>query len=121
MNDKERKSLAAGILSMYSENQEHDIDELVRLDIRARRPVQILAVTIGIVTALIMGFGMSLIMTDISMVLGISSPMILGVAIGCLGIAVALVNYPLYKVLLAIRKEKFAPEIRKLSEKIIND
>ena len=46
--------------------------------------------------------------------------MILGVAIGCLGIAVALVNDPVYKVLLAIRKEKFATEIRKLSEKIIS-
>ena len=121
MNDKERKSLAAGILSMYTENQESDFDELVRLDIRARRPVQILAMTIGVVAALIMGFGMCLVMTDISMVLGISSPMIPGVAIGCLGIAAALVNYPLYKVLRAIRKEKFAPEIRKLSEKIIND
>ena len=67
-----------------------------------------------------MGAGMSLVMTDIGAMIGLASTMIPGIAIGVAGMAIALVNYPIYKAILGSRKKKYGAEILKLSEKIMN-
>ena len=59
--------------------------------------------------------------TDIGAMLGITSTMIPGIAIGVVGMIMALVNYPIYKGILNARKKKYGAEILKLSEKIMND
>lgn len=63
---------------------------------------------------------MSLVMTEIGAVLGIANAMIPGIVIGVAGMLMAIVNYPIFKGILASRKKKYASEILKLSEKIMN-
>ena len=67
-----------------------------------------------------MGAGMSLVMTEIGAIIGLASAMVPGIAIGVVGMGMALTTYPIYKRILNSRKKKYAPEIMALSEKIMN-
>jgi Kef-type K+ transport system membrane component KefB len=84
-----------------------------------KRPANVFAYTYGSFSAIVMGAGMSLVMTDIGAMLGLGSAMVPGIVIGVVGMAMALSTYPIYKKILGNRKEKYAPEILKLSEKIM--
>ena len=46
---------------------------------------------------------------------------ILGSIIGCVGIAGASINYPVYKKILAKSKEKYAADIIRLASEIANE
>ncbi len=120
MNKNDKEFIAAKIRTQYIEKGVSDIDELRKLDVKAKRPANIFAWVFGSISALIMGCGMSLIMTDIATVVGIPNPMVYGIIIGVLGMAMAAVNYPIYKGIMKCRKEKFAEEIIKKSENILN-
>jgi len=63
---------------------------------------------------------MSLVMTDIGAAIGIANALVPGIVIGIAGMAMALVNYPIYKGILNARKKKYASEIIELSDKIMN-
>ena len=60
-----------------------------------------------------------IVMTDIGATIGLASAMIPGIVIGVVGMSMALSTYPIYKKMLNDRKKKYAPEILKLSEKIM--
>ena len=66
-----------------------------------------------------MGAGMSLVMTDIGAQLGISATMPVGIAVGVVGMIMAIINYPIYRKILSSRREKYADKILELSEKIM--
>ena len=70
-------------------------------------------------TAIVMGAGMSLVMTDIGAMLGLADTMVPGIAIGIVGMVMALFTYPIHKRMLASRRKKYAPEIIRLSESIM--
>ena len=59
-------------------------------------------------------------MTDIGETLGIANPLIPGIVIGVIGMAMALVNYPIHKSVLDRRRDKYGKEILALSDKIMN-
>ncbi len=73
----------------------------------------------GSLSAIVMGSGMSLVMTDIGTTLGISDPLIPGIVVGVIGLIMAIVNYPIYKSILSARKKKYAAQIVALSDKIM--
>ena len=60
-------------------------------------------------------------MTDIGAIIGLASAMIPGIAVGVLGLGMAVSTYPIYKGILNSRKKKYAPEILALSEKIMKN
>lgn len=68
-----------------------------------------------------MGAGMSLVMTDIGTMLGIANTMPIGIVVGLVGMLMAIVNYPIYKHLLASRKAKYADRIIALSNELIGE
>ena len=102
------------------EKQASEVDELRKLDVKVKRPANVFAYVFGSISAIIMGAGMSLVMTDIGAAIGITSALVPGIAIGVIGLAMALINYPIYKAILSDRKEKYGAKILELSEKIIN-
>ena len=120
MNNNDKVFMAQKIRSQYMEKQQSELDELRKLDAKVRRPANVFAYIFGSISAIVMGAGMSLVMTDIGSIIGIESAMIPGIAIGVVGMAMALINYPIYKGILNSRKKKYGAEIIKLSEKIIN-
>lgn len=119
MNDQ--KFVAQQIRSQYMEKPQSRLDELKALDWKVKKPANVFAYTFGSIAAIIMGAGMSLVMTEIGQVVGISSPMVPGIAIGVVGLAMALLTYPIYKRMLSNRRKKYADKIIALSTEIMQD
>ena len=116
---KDQEFLVQKIRTQYTEKQHTELDELKALDAKVKKPANIFGYTYGCVSAIVMGAGMSLVMTDIGSVVGLASAMVPGIAIGVVGLGMALTTYPIYKRILNSRKKKYAPEIMALSEKIM--
>jgi uncharacterized Tic20 family protein len=106
---------------MEKNSSEKNLDLLRELDAEVKRPANVFGYVFGSISAIIMGAGMSLVMTDIGQQLGISNTMPLGIIIGVVGMLMAIATYPIYKNILALRKEKYADRILELSEKIMNE
>ena len=120
MNRNDQHFVAQKIRSQYIEKESTELDELRALDTRVRRPASVLAYVFGGISAIIMGAGMSLVMTDIGTTVGIGNSLPLGIVVGIVGMALCILNYPLYNKILASRKKKYGNEILALSEKIMN-
>ena len=119
MNRNEQQA-AARIREHYTEKQITELDTLRELDAKAKRPANVFAYIFGSISAIIMGAGMSLIMTDISEFIGIADPLVPGIIIGVVGMIMALLNYPMYQGIMNSRKKKYASKIIALSDKIMN-
>ena len=117
---KDQEFLVQKIRTQYTEKEHTGLDELKALDAKVKKPANTFGYTYGCVSAIVMGTGMSLVMTDIGSVVGLASAMVPGIAIGVVGLGMALTTYPIYKRILNSRKKKYAPEIMALSEKIMN-
>ena len=111
---------AERIRTQYVAKQTTELDMLRALDAKVKRPANIFAYFFGSLSAIIMGAGMSLIMTDIGAILGIANTMLPGIAIGVVGLFMAIINYPIYRRILKSRKEAYSSEILALSSRIIN-
>ncbi len=119
MNKNDRAFMAQKIRAQYMEKETSELDELRALDNKVKRPAHVFAYIFGSISAIIMGTGMSLVMTDIGEVMGLSSPLIPGIIIGATGMIMAIVNYPIFKGILNSRKSKYAAEIVALSDRIM--
>ena len=120
MNRNEQKT-AEKIRNKYVEEQATDLDALRELDAKVKRPANIFSYIFGGISAIIMGAGMSLIMTDIAEQIGLGiDPLIPGIVIGVVGMFMALINYPIHKGIMKSRKKKYSSEILALSDKIMN-
>ena len=121
MNKNDQLFLAQKIRTQYMEKTPSELDALRALDAKVKRPANVFAYVFGSISAIIMGAGMSLIMTDIAEIIGLAvDPMLPGIVIGIVGMIMALLNYPMYKGILGSRKKKYGAEILKLSDKIMN-
>ena len=120
MNRNDQQFMAQKIRTQYMEKTPSELDTLRELDAKVKRPANVFAYTFGSISAVVMGAGMSLVMTDIGAAIGITSALIPGIAIGVVGLGMALLTYPMYKVILKSRKKKYGAEILALSDKIIS-
>ena len=120
MNRNDQQFMAQKIRSQNMEKTPSELDALRELDAKVKRPANVFAYVFGSISAIIMGAGMSLVMTDIGATVGIANALVPGIAIGVIGMAMALLTYPMYKGILNSRKKKYGAEILKLSDKIMN-
>ena len=120
MNRNDQQFMVQKIRAQYVEKESTELDALRELDAKVKRPANIFAYLFGSIAAIIMGAGMSLVMTDIGASIGVENTMVSGIVIGVVGMILALINYPIYKGILGSRKKKYGGEILKLSEKIMN-
>ena len=120
MNKNDQQFMAQKIRTQYMEKTPSELDALRELDSKVKRPANAFAYTFGSISAVVMGAGMSLVMTDIGATIGIAEALVPGIAIGVVGLGMALLTYPIYKIILNSRKKKYGAEILKLSDKIIN-
>lgn len=121
MNRNDQEFMVQKIRSQYMEKGTTQLDELKTLDAKVKRPANVFAYTFGSIAAIIMGSGMSLLMTDIGETIGMTDVMAPGIVIGVVGMVMALVNYPIYKGILSSRRKKYADKIMKLSDKIMGN
>lgn len=120
MNRNDQEFLVQKIRTQYTEKEHTQLDALKALDTKVKRPANVFACVFGSISAIVMGSGMSLVMTDIGATLGLSGAMVPGIIIGVIGMLMALINYPMYKSILSSRRKKYASEIIALSDKIMN-
>ena len=120
MNKNDQQYMAQKIRAQYVEKQTGEIDALRALDAKVKRPANVFAYVFGSISAIVMGAGMSLVMTDIGAAIGIADALVPGIAIGAVGLGMALLTYPIYKGILGSRKKKYAAQILKLSEQYLN-
>lgn len=120
MNKNDQEFLVQKIRTQYTEKEHTQLDELKELDSKVKRPANVFSYLFGSVSAIIMGSGMSLVMTDISSTLGIENAMVPGIVIGVIGLFMAIINYPIHKNILASRRKKYADKIIALSDEIMS-
>ena len=119
MNRNDQDFIIRKIRTQYTVKQHSELDELKALDRRVKRPASIFAYILGSISALIMGSGMSLVMSDIAAILGIANALPVGIATGVIGMMMAIVNYPIYKGILNSRRKKYADKIITRSDRIV--
>ena len=109
------------IRDKYVAREEDKLDRLRRLDRSATERAQMYSITLGIIGALIMGFGMSLCMTELSLIFGDKQwlAMLTGVAVGLIGCALVALAYPVYNLTLKRERKRIAPEIIRLADELM--
>jgi hypothetical protein len=116
---KDQEFIVRKIRAQYVEKQHTELDALQALDAKVKKPANVFAYVYGSLGTIVMGAGMSLVMTDIGAILGMTQVMIPGIAIGVVGMAMALSTYPIYKKMLDSRRKHYGPAILELSEKLM--
>ena len=106
------------IRKKYLPKEENKMEQLRKLHAIPTQKAQAASLAVGVIGALVMGTGMSLAMTEIGATLGIIA-MILGIAVGIVGMVLVAVAYPLYNRVLKKQREKIAPEILRLSDELL--
>lgn len=116
MNKEDKERIVKKIQKQYVEKEstEQEIDKLRKLDAQVKRPANIFAYAFGTVGSLVMGAGMCYAMEVIG-----NKKRVPGIVLGLAGMAMMGSTYPLYKKILATRKEQYAEQILELSNNII--
>ena len=105
------------IRQKYQMQEENEMDRLRKMDAKVTQKATIMSLVLGMVGALVMGMGMSLVMTDLGATVGISSSA--GIMIGMAGMILVALAYPVYDKVQRKEREKIAPEILKLTEELM--
>lgn len=122
MTPNDQTFIAQKIRSQYTTKESTELDALRKLDAKVKRPAAAVAYGFGCMATLIMGCGMSLVMTDIGSQIGISENSLpIGIVLGTIGMIAIFLTYPIYKKILTKRKKKYRQDILALSEQIIKE
>ena len=100
---------------------EDKMARLRRLDASVTNTAQAVALVFGVIGTLILGFGMSLIMTELAEILGISgnAAMVIGITVGIVGGIFASLAYPVYNAIVKAKRKKLAPDIIRLTDELM--
>ena len=115
---KDQEFAVEKIRSQYTEPRHTELDALKALDAKVKKPANVFGYAYGSIGAIVMGAGMSLIMTDIGTKIGLTATLVPGIAVGVAGLAMSCTTYPIYKKILNARKKKYAHQILELSDRI---
>lgn len=94
------------------------MQQLRALDAGAAKKATMDAIVAGVLGSMLLGCGMSLIMTDFGSWLG-RAALPVGVAVGVSGMLLMALAYPLYSRSLRREREKIAPEILRLTDELM--
>ena len=121
MNKNDQQFMAEKIRTQYMEKTPSEMDALRALDAKVKRPANVFAYSFGSLSAIIMGAGMSLVMTELAEALGISgdAAMVIGIIVGVIGGVLASLAYPIYNAIVKAKRKKLAPEIIRLTDELM--
>ena len=106
------------IRQKYVPKEESKMDRLRALDARVTQKATMVSIIVGIIGAMVLGCGMSLIMSDFGKALG-DAAFPVGIVAGALGIALVALAYPVYHRTLKKEREKIAPQILQLTDELM--
>ena len=109
------------IRKKYAAPEEDKMEQLRRLDAGVTKKAAGVSVIIGVIGTLLLGFGMSLVMSDIGTAFHLSqnSGMLVGILVGVVGMAVLALAYPIYSRTVKKERQKIAPEILRLTDELM--
>ena len=109
------------IRKKYLPKEEDKMEQLRRLHAIPTQKAQSSSLAVGIIGALILGTGMSFIMTDLGKVLGTfeSMSMLIGILAGLVGMVLIALAYPVYNRVVKRERARIAPEILRLSDELL--
>ena len=109
------------IRQKYQQQEEDEISRLRKLDAKVSQKATVVSLVLGIVGTLVMGTGMSFIMTEFSSWVGLTGiiGMVVGSILGLIGIIMVVLAYPVYNKVLKREREKIAPEILRLTDTLL--
>ena len=122
-----------GFSFTYSAQQQREVEEirkkylpkeadkmqmLRKLHAVPTQKAQAASLIVGVIGALIMGTGMSLVMTDMGAALG-SFAVVLGILAGLVGMVLVALAYPVYNRVLSKERARIAPEILRLTDELM--
>ena len=116
---KDTEFMVEKIRSQYTEQAHTELDELKALDAKVKRPAYAFGYTYGSIGAVIMGAGMSLVMTDIGKVIGLTSALVPGIVVGLAGLVLVALAYPVYNRTQKKERERISPQILKLTDELL--
>ena len=122
---KQRDEVIA-IRKKYTPTEPEDVDNITLLrniDSEVTRKATVRALTTGVIGALSMGTGMSLLMTDLSSTMGLDSwiALLIGIVIGMVGLIIMCVTYPLYNHILERERARVSDEVIRLSDELLGE
>lgn len=101
------------IRKKYIPEEENKMERLRKLDRMAARKGTVISVSVGVISALLLGVGMCCTMV------WTQNWFVPGIIIGIIGIAGAALAYPLYNYITKKERQKLAPEILKLADELL--
>ena len=114
----QQRSEVEAIRKKYLPREEDKMERLRLLHSSASKKAKASSISIGTVGALILGTGMSLVMTELGTLLG-GMAMIVGILVGLIGIVLVALAYPVYNRVLKRERERIAPEILRLTDELL--
>lgn len=119
---KEQDEIAK-IRKKYQVQEEDGMSRLRKLDAGVSQKASVVSLIMGITGALIMGTGMSLILTEVGAAIGLHGAMgmVVGIIFGVIGIIPVAMAYPVYNRVLKKERERVAPEILRLTEELMRE
>ena len=102
---------AESIRRQYVSREENKMEQLQKLDSKVKLPGKIVGGILGVIGALIMGTGMSLVM--------VWGNMTMGLAFSIPGLAVLLLAFLVCYLITGSRKKKYADKIIRLSNDVV--
>lgn len=106
------------IRKKYAAPAEDKMEQLRMLDAKVSNKATGISIALGVVGALVMGTGMSLLMSDFGTMLG-QFAMPVGIVLGIVGMVMLAVAYPVYQRILKKERERVAPEILRLTDELL--
>ena len=98
---------------------ESSIERLRRLDASVTKKGTTVSLIVGTLGSILMGSGMSLVMTDLGALLPEMLSLFIGIAVGVVGIVGVALAYPIYKAITKKERERIAPEVFRISEELL--
>lgn len=106
------------IRSKYVPQQEDKMEKLRALDASATQKATAVGLTVGIVSVLLFGFGMSVLMSEFGALFGAWTYPV-GLLSGLIGLAGLVCVYPIYRNVAKKERERIAPQILKLTDELL--
>ena len=109
------------IRKKYTQPEQDKMALLRRLDESVTQKATMAALIVGVLGTLIMGSGMSLILSDLHQILDFSQTLalVLGLALGVCGGVMAALAYPVYRRVSKGQRKKVTPQILQLTEELL--
>lgn len=106
------------IREKYAPKEPTKMEQLRALDESVTKKATGVSIAVGVTGTLIMGFGMSLTMSEFGKYFG-DLGFILGIALGVVGIGILACAYPFYTRTLKKEREKIAPRVLSLTDELM--